>query len=339
MSVHALQNVLVTGGAGYVGSLLVPRLLARGHNVRVLDLYLYGEEPLAPVRDHPGLREIHADLRDTEAVRAALSGVDAVIHLAAISNDPSCDLDPELTRTVNLESFEPLVRMARDAGVRRFIFASSSSVYGISDATDVREDHVLRPITLYNRYKGECEGILFRYQSQAFTTVAVRPATLCGRAPRQRLDLAANILTTHAVERGVITVFGGTQQRPNLHLQDMARVYELLLDVAAERIAGEAFNVGGENMRVADIARRVCRVLEGEDGSGRIRIETSESNDPRSYHVCSDKIRERLGFEPQAGIDDAIRELAAALRAGELPNALSDSRYYNVKRMQQLNLR
>ena len=340
MTDPALAHLLVTGGAGYVGAVLVPRLLDRGYAVRALDLYLYGRAPLDAVRGHPRLEEVHADVRDETAMQQVLSGIDAVIHLACISNDPSCELDPALTRSVNFEAFEPMLRLAREAGVQRFVFASSSSIYGISAAPRVTEDHPMQPLTLYNQYKHACEEVLFRYQSPGFTTVAVRPATICGRSPRQRLDLTVNILTAHAVERGVITVYGGTQRRPNLHMRDMVTVYELMLEAPAARIAGQAFNVGYENATVADIAARVQRVIEAQTpGCRPIRIETTSSNDARSYHICADKIRQQLGVAPTATIDDAVRELAAALRAGEIPDALSAPRYYNVEQMKQVGLR
>jgi nucleoside-diphosphate-sugar epimerase len=340
MSPLASPRVLVTGGAGYVGAVLVPRLLARGHQVRVLDLYLYGHDALRCVRGHRHLEEVAADIRDAAAVRQAMSGIDAVIHLACISNDPSCALDPALTHSINYAAFDPLVRLAREAGVQRFIFASSASVYGVSEAPRVSEEHPLRPITLYNRYKGACEAILFAHDAPGFTTVAVRPATICGCSPRPRLDLTVNLLTTQAVERGAITVFGGTQKRPHLHMRDMIRIYERLLDAPARCIAGHAFNAGYENCTVADLATAVRDVAAAElPERPPVRIETLPSDDPRSYHVCSDKIGAHLGFVPAHTTRDAVRELIAALRAGSLPGALSDPRYYNVQLMQQVGLR
>lgn len=331
-------RILVTGGAGYVGSVLVPHLLQGGQRVRVLDTYWFGEQSLAPVRSHPSLEELHGDIRDPDIVRRALAGIDVVLHLACISNDPSCELDPSLTQSVNFDAFEPLVRLAREAGVRRFIFASSSSIYGISDAPQVTEDHPMRPVSLYNQSKHHCEQVLFAHQRPGFTCVAVRPATVCGRSPRQRLDLTVNILTAHAVERGVITVFGGTQQRPNLHLRDMIRVYDLMLKARDEQIAGEAFNAGYQNNTVAEIAAIVKREVEASAiQSSAVRIETTRSDDLRSYRINCDKIASRLGFTPQATIEEAVREVATALRAGELPNALADPRYYNVKWMNQLS--
>lgn len=337
---RALPRVLVTGGAGYVGSVLVPRLLEAGYFTRVLDLYVFGDEPLAAVRQHPEFEEVRGDLRDDAVVRNALDGIDAVIHLACISNDPSCELDPELSRSINYDCFEPLLRCSTEAGVRRFVFASSSSLYGVTDAPQVTEDHPRHPLTLYNTFKGMCEDVLFRYQSPNFTTVSIRPATICGRSPRQRLDLTVNILTAHAVERGVITVFGGTQQRPNLHMADMVDLYLQLLELPDKKIAGEAFNAGYQNDTVARIAEIVRDVVAEElPERSPVAIETTESNDPRSYRINTDKIRARLGFVPRRTIEDAVRELVAAFRAGELPGALDDPRYNNVRRMKELHLR
>jgi nucleoside-diphosphate-sugar epimerase len=232
------------------------------------------------------------------------------------------------------------VQASRERGVQRFIFASSSSVYGISDAPRVTEDHPLEPVSLYNRYKGMCEEILFRHQTDAFTTVAVRPATICGTSPRQRLDLTVNILTTHAVERGEITVFGGEQQRPNLHIDDMVDLYEMLLQLPADAIAGQAFNAADSSCSVAETAVIVKGIVERDvPGRRTIAIKTTASNDPRSYRVCTDKIRSRLGFVPRRRIEDAVGDLISAFRAGCLPDALTAARYYNVKRMQELQLR
>ena len=335
-----LPNVLVTGGAGYVGAVLVPQLLDAGYTVRVLDLFFFGKDGLSGVLDHPRLELVKGDIRDAATVASALEGIDAVIHLACISNDPSCDLDPALSRTINYDAFEPLVKMSRDAGVRRFVFASSSSVYGVSDAPQVTEDHPLLPITDYNRYKGMCEEVMFRYQAPDFTTVSIRPATVCGVSPRQRLDLVVNILTVQAFERGRVTVFGGDQQRPNVHVRDMVDLYQLLLELPSEKIAGEAFNVAHENHRVADLARLVKREIEyALPDREPVEIETTESDDPRSYHICCDKIRDRLGFVPRRSIEEAVRDMIDAFRAGHVPDALTSSRYYNVRRMKELELR
>jgi nucleoside-diphosphate-sugar epimerase len=338
-AVPSLRTVLVTGGAGFVGAVLVPRLLRRGYRVRVLDLYLFGTEPLAAVRGHPELEEIRGDIRARQTVEKAVAGVDAVIHLACISNDPSCELDPGLTRAINHDAFAPLVDASRDRGVRRFIFASSSSVYGVSDAPSVTEEHPRLPITDYNRYKALCEDLLFAREAPGFTTVSIRPATVCGRSPRQRLDLVVNILAAQALARGTITVLGGAQQRPSIHIQDMVDLYELLLEVPAPLIAGQAFNAAHANHTVAELATLVKRVVEADrPEGGPVAIETAPSNDPRSYHICTDKIRRRLGFAARRTIEDAVRDLAAAFRDGSIREAMSDDRYYNVRLMKARRL-
>jgi len=326
----------VTGGAGYVGCVLVPKLLDAGYSVAVYDLMLFGAEGLP---SHPNLQVICGDLRDTSTFRRAVQGSDSVVHLACISNDPSFELDPELSRSINYECFEPLVAAASSAGVHRFIYASTSSVYGVSDDPDVTEEHPLVPLTDYNKYKGLCEPILLKYQSPDFTTVILRPATICGYSPRMRLDLSVNILTNHAVNRGVITVFGGEQKRPNLHIDDVADVYVMLLELPAQRVAGEIFNAAYQNHTIRQLADIVKKVVEEEmPERGPIRIETTPSNDLRSYHVSSRKIREKLGYVPKRTIEDAVRDMCLAFKAGKLPNSLADERYINVKTVQRLAL-
>ena len=329
-----MKKVLVTGGAGYVGCVLVPKLLDAGYAVIVYDIMLFGSEGLPA---HPNLRVIEGDIRDTVAFRAALSSVHAVIHLACISNDPSFELDPALSRSINYDCFEPMVTAAKSAGVRRFLYASTSSVYGVSDAPEVTEEHPLVPLTDYNKYKGMCEPILLRYQAPGFTTVILRPATVCGYSPRMRFDLTVNILTNHAVNRRVITVFGGVQKRPNIHIDDVAELYVKLLESPDALIAGETFNAGYQNHTVADLAQRVQRVVEQEiPHGGPIRVETSPSNDLRSYHVSSRKLAQRLGYAPRRTIEDAIRDLCRAFREGRFPNSLTDDRYINVRVLKRI---
>ena len=333
-------RVLVTGGAGYVGAVLVPKLLERGYRVRVLDLYLYGRHVLDAVADHPRLEQVRGDIRDPQAVRSALGGCRSVIHLACISNDPSVELDPALSHSVNYESFRPLVRAAQAAGVARFIFASSGSVYGVSQAAEVTEDHPLVPISLYNKYKAMCEAVLLEEQTPAMLPVIVRPATICGHSPRQRLDLTVNILTNHAVNAPQITVFGGTQMRPNLNIEDMVDLYLLLLELPDSRLGGKIYNAGYQNYTVARTAEIVRGVVRQEmPEKGEIPVVTTPSDDPRSYHICSDKIRRELGFVPRRTVEDAARRLVRAFRAGKLPDAMTDARYYNIRLMKQINLR
>ena len=330
-----IKNVLVTGGAGYVGSLLVPQLLEAGHRVSVYDILYFGDDFLP--KGNPALTVIKGDIRDTAQLAQALKGVDAVISLACISNDASFELDENLSTSVNLHAFEPMVIAAKAAGVKRFVYCSSSSVYGVSDSPDVTEEHPLVPLTLYNKYKGMCEPLLFKHQSPSFVCVAIRPATLCGYAPRQRLDLSVNILTNHAVNNSKITVFGGAQKRPNLHVQDMVDLYKLLLEVPDEKIAGQIFNAGVQNMSIMEIAQVAKRVVEELfPEKGDIPIVTTPTDDIRSYHVNSSKISRVLGFQPKRTVEDAVRGLCVAFKAGKLPNSLTDTFYFNVRRLKEL---
>lgn len=323
------MNVLVTGGCGYVGSLLVPQLLADGHKVTVVDIQWFGDGFLP--MDNGNLKMVVADIRNLPVLKQALQGIDAVIHLACVSNDHSCQLDEALSTSINYDAFEPLVIAAKEAGVRRFIYCSSSSVYGVSDAEDVREDHPLVPLTLYNRYKGMCEPLLFKHQADDFECVVIRPATVCGYAPRMRFDLTVNIITAHAV-KGAITVFGGEQMRPNLHIRDMVDCYRMLLGARGTRIQGETFNVGRQNMKVAEIAEIVRGVVEKELGI-KASIETTSSTDNRSYHVNSDKIRDVLGFVPKYGVEDAVRDLCIRFSSGMWKDALTNPIFTNVKQL------
>jgi nucleoside-diphosphate-sugar epimerase len=331
-----LKRIFVPGGAGYVGSVLVPALLAQGYEVSVLDLMLYGDDTLAP---HPRLSVQRGDVRDGEAVRRAVEGCDGTIHLACISNDPSVELDPELSRSVNLDSFHPLVKICKEAGVRRFVFASSSSIYGVSDSPDVTEEHPLVPVSLYNRYKAACEPLLLQEAGAGFEPVIARPATLCGTSPRQRLDLTVNILTNHAVNAGKITVFGGSQMRPNMHMKDMVALYLVLLEAERAKVHGEIFNAGYQNLSVLDTALLVQRVVGAEMPERRnLEIVTTPSDDIRSYHVSAEKARRVLGFTASFTIEDAVRDLVQAFQAGKIPDSLSSDRYYNVKWMKAVQL-
>lgn len=330
-----MMNVLVTGGAGYVGSLLTPQLLKAGHKVTVYDILYYGDHFLP--KDNPNLTVVKGDIRDTGKLEMAFKNIDVVIHLACISNDASFELDENLSKTVNYDSFEPMVIAAKKIGVKRFIYASSSSVYGVSDAPDVTEEHPLVPLTLYNKFKGLCEPLLFKHQTPDFVCVIIRPATLCGYTPRQRLDLSVNILTNHAVSNNKITVFGGVQLRPNLHVQDMCDLYEMLIDIPDKKIAGQIFNAAYQNMSIMDIAQNAKKIVEREfPDKGTIDIVTAPTDDIRSYHVNSDKIKQLLGFVPKRTVEDAIHDLCTSFREGKLPNSMTDDIYYNVRRMKTL---
>jgi nucleoside-diphosphate-sugar epimerase len=328
-------NVLVTGGAGYCGSLLVPQLLAEGYNVTVYDLLYFGDSFLP--KDNPRLKVISGDIRDLAKLNSALQNQDVVLSLACISNDASFELDESLSTTINLDAFEPMVVAAKKAGVKRFVYASSSSVYGVSDKPNVTEDHPLVPLTLYNKYKGMCEPLLLKHTDDRFVGVIFRPATVCGYAPRLRLDLSVNILTNHAVTNNKITVFGGSQLRPNLHVQDYADLCKLLLVAPTEKIANQIFNCGYQNMSIMEIAHLVKKVVEQEfPQKAPIDIVTTPTDDNRSYHINSDKIKKTLGFAPKHTIEEAVRDLCRAFRDGKIPNSFSDDRFYNVRTLKKL---
>ena len=328
-----LKTVLVTGGAGYVGSVLVPKLLNAGYIVKVLDLYIYGEQVLNDVKNNPGLKEVKGDIRDIELLEREIPGNDAIIHLACISNDPSYELNPDLGKSINYDAFLSLVDISKRCGVKRFIYASSSSVYGVKDEPEVTEDLPLEPLTDYSKYKAMCEEYLQNAATDDFTVTTIRPSTVCGYSPRLRLDLTVNILTSHAINKGKITVFGGEQKRPNLHIEDMTDLYLFLLEQPKEKIHKHIFNVGYENYKVREIAEMVKKSL-GEN----IEIVTTPTNDIRSYHVSSKKIKEELGFEANHSIQEAILDLKKAFDDGRIPNPMEDMRYYNIKTMQAVNL-
>jgi nucleoside-diphosphate-sugar epimerase len=254
--------------------------------------------------------------------------------LACISNDPSFELDPALGKSINLDAFRPLVEAARQAGVRRFVYASSSSVYGVKSTPDVHEDLPLEPLTDYSRFKAECEGILAEYQSPTFTTITLRPATVCGYSPRLRLDVVVNILSCQAFFKGEITLFGGSQLRPNLHIEDMTDLYLHVLHLPDQSIAGRIYNAGTENLTVAEIAERVRGVM-----GNHVKVLAKPTTDLRSYHVSSRKLEQELGFKPRHTVQEAIADLRRAFERGLVPDALSDARYYNIKTMQALGLR
>ena len=332
-----MKTVVVTGGAGYKGCVLVPKLLDAGYAVRVYDLMLFGSRGLPP---HPRLEVVEGDIRDTASYAGVVKGCEYVIHMACISNDPSFELDPGLSRSINYDCFEPMVAASKEAGVRRFVYVSSSSVYGVSDAPEVNEEHELVPLTDYNRYKGMCEPLLLKHQSPSFTTVIMRPATVCGYSPRMRFDLTVNILTNHAVNRGLITVFGGAQKRPNVHIDDVTDLYVRMLEFPDRLVAGETFNAGYENHTVSQLADITKKVVEQQfPEKAPIRIETTTTNDNRSYHISSRKIAERLGYRPRLTIDDAIRDLCGAFKEGKFEDSLGNEAYVNVKTLKKLNLR
>jgi nucleoside-diphosphate-sugar epimerase len=327
------NHILVTGGAGYVGSELVPCLLNKGYEVTVFDLYIYGNDVFDEYKNNPKLHEIKGDIRDKKAFKNAVDGCDCVIHLACISNDPSFELNPTLGKSINYDAFEPLVDISKKQGVKRFIYASSSSVYGIKKEQKVTEDLKLEPLTDYSKYKAMCEKVLQKYNSDEFVTCSVRPSTVCGYGKRQRLDVVVNILTNHAYHNGRIKLFGGTQQRPNIHIKDMVRLYLFLLEQEDEKISNQVYNAGDENHSLFEIAE----IIKGEIKKD-LPVDVVPTDDPRSYRVTSEKIKGELGFELKYGVKDAVCDLIKAFDEGKLPNSFEDEKYFNIKTMQKIDL-
>jgi len=330
---HKIKTILVTGGAGYVGAVLVPKLIKAGYKVKVLDLYIYGQGVLSSCKGHIDLEEIPGDIRNRELLEKVIPDCDAVIHLACISNDPSYELNPDLGKSINYDAFLPLVDISKNFGIKRFIYASSSSVYGIKDEPEVTEDLPLKPLTDYSKFKALCEIYLQDAASDAFTVTTIRPSTVCGYSPRLRLDLTVNILTNHAINKGVITVFGGEQKRPNLHIEDMANLYLYLLEQPDEKIHKKIWNAGYQNYKVKDIAEIVKKVIDP-----KLPIKTVPTDDNRSYHVSAKKIADDIGFVAQHSIEEAVKDLKNAFDQGKIPDSMDDIRYFNIKMMQSVNL-
>jgi nucleoside-diphosphate-sugar epimerase len=325
-----IKKIFITGGAGYVGTVLSNYLLEKGYEVTIYDLMIYGVH----FKRNKNLQIVKGDIRDKKKIKNFIKNHDAVIHLACISNDPSFELNPNLGKEINYDSFEPLVEISKDEGIKRFIYASSSSVYGVKKELNVTEEMTLEPLTDYSKYKALCEEILIKYSTKDFVTLIVRPATVCGYSPRQRLDLVVNILTNLAYHKREITIFGGDQLRPNIHIQDMARAYELFINEDNEKINGKIFNIGFENQSVNQLAYQVQKVI-GAD----VKIKKLPTNDNRSYHISSKKIQDELGFIANFSILNAIEDLKYVFEKKLLSDCLANENYFNIKKMQSINLK
>ena len=311
------MKILVTGGSGYKGHVLVPKLLVRGDEVIAFDIQWFGNY----LEPHPNLTVSKGDVRDIDSIY--LDGVDCIIHLSSIANDPCGDLNPQLTWEVSALATMQLADKAKRLGIKRFIYASSGSVYGVREELQVTEDLELKPISEYNKTKMVAERVLLSYQDDMVVQI-IRPATVCGYSPRMRLDVSVNLLTMQALSKGKITVFGGDQVRPNIHIDDIADLYLHLID--HPEVTG-IYNAGFENISIKDIAKLVTKYVP-------VEIAVTPSNDPRSYRVNSDKLL-ATGFKPKKSVEDAVREIIEKYRSGILKD---DEHFHNLKWMQKNDL-
>ena len=325
-----MKKIFITGGAGYVGSALVPKLIEKGYHVTVYDLMIYGEDV---IEKNKNLRMIKSDIRDQKLLEESLTGQDVVIHLACISNDPSFELNPSLGKSINLESFEPLVKISKQKKIKQFIYASSSSVYGIKNEKNVNENMSLEPLTDYSKFKAQCEKILNAYGDDDFIVTTLRPATVCGYARRQRLDVIVNILTNFAFHKKEIQVFGGNQLRPNIHINDMVRAYLDVIEADKKKVNKEIFNVGSTNHSILEIADMVKKNIDPN-----IVLKKIQSNDTRSYHISSEKIKDIIGFRTKLTIEDAVQDLKIAFEKKLLTDTFNNEFFFNIKRMQSIKL-
>lgn len=323
------KKILLVGGAGYIGTELVKHLLS-DYEVTIYDLFIFGNNFS---KTSNNLKIIKGDIRDINFFTKHLKDYFAVIHLACISNDPSFDLNPDLGKSINYDFFEQLVINCKNSGVKRFIYASSASVYGVKSEKNVSENSSLEPLTDYSKYKALCEDIVLKHADKNFVSTILRPATVCGYSERQRLDLVVNILTNIAFNKKEITIFGGNQLRPNLHIFDMCMAYKTLLESEELKINKKIYNVGFENHKVSYLANIVKNII-GED----VKLIYVQSDDNRSYHISSNKIQEELNFKPKLTVEDAVKDLKFAFEKNLLFDPLNNEMYFNIKRMKSINL-
>jgi len=328
------KNIFITGGGGYIGTRLVPILLKKKYYVTVYDTFYYGNK----LQKNKNLKIVRGDIRNIKKLFNNCKNHDIFLHLACISNDSGFELNSKLSKSINFDCFEEIVVQAKKAGIKRFIYASSSSVYGVSKKKNVIETDPLIPLTLYNKYKGMCEPLLLKHTDKDFAGTIFRPATVCGYSPRMRLDLSVNILTNYAYNKKTIKVFGGNQLRPNLHILDYCDAVLKLMKAPVKKIANQIFNVGNENLTINNISLIVKKIIE-EKISQEIKIVKTKSNDKRSYHINSDKILRQLKFKAKRTVKDAIIELYKAFAKGWVPKSFDLDEYYNVQNLKKLKIK
>ena len=329
MTTNNPKKILVLGGGGYVGTVLVEKLAKMHHLVRIFDLFIYGNNLV----NSKNIEIIKGDIRSKEDIKKIFRGINIVYHLACISNDPSFELNPKLSKSINYDSFEPIVKLAKDNGVERFIYASSSSVYGLRNEIEINEELELKPLTDYSKYKAMCEDILIRESNREFNILIARPATVCGYSKRLRLDLTVNILTINAINKKNILVYGGEQKRPNIHIDDICNFFIDCININSKKFNDKIYNVGFENLKILEIANKVKKTL-----NINIPIIIKKTDDIRSYHISSKKVNKEFGFKTHKNITDAIVEINNASINKLIIDPLNNPNYYNINKMKELNL-
>ncbi len=331
------MKLLITGGSGYVGTRLTNLLLEKYENIKIFnyDISFFGDDHLP--KDNKNYKYFKEDIRDPDTFEKAIkeNNIDIVIHLACISNDPTFELNSKISKLINFDCFENLVKLSKKNAVKKFIYASTSSVYGVSNSPRVDESHELVPLTDYNKYKALCEPVLKKYISDDFEGIIIRPATVCGFSEKMRFDLTVNILTNFAYNKKIINIFGGEQYRPNIHIDDMCRLYEQLIFSDTKQINGEIFNAGFQNLKVAEIAVMVKDIVEKHINE-EVKLNFTESNDKRSYRVTSDKIIKTLNFNMSKSVEDAINDICLGFRNKKIVDSFNE-KFLNIKVLQKLN--
>jgi nucleoside-diphosphate-sugar epimerase len=322
-----MKNILLLGGAGYVGCQLTRKLINQNYNVIVYDLFLYDPNVLLDLNKHPNLKLIKGDIRNINYLENFLENIDVIIHLACISNDPSYELNPNLGKDINYSCFPKLLEKLKNFNIKMFIYASSSSVYGIKKQNIVNENMSTEPLTDYSLYKLKCEDLLFNESAKYIKTV-LRPATVCGYSERQRLDVIVNILTNHAFFNKKIIVHGGNQLRPNIHIDDMCSAYLSIIE-NKDFVNNEIFNVGFENHSVNELALLVKKTCS------EVEIIIEKVLDQRSYKISSEKILKKINFRTRKSVEDAIKDLVLAFSNKKLVNTFLDDKFYNIKIIQK----
>ena len=323
------KYILVTGASGYVGASLTDKIISN-KDVKLInyDISIFGDNHLPKKENYMYVKK---DLRYKNSFEKTIreNDIDTVLHLACISNDPTFELKSDISKIINYDCFEDLVSISKKNNVKKFIYASTCSVYGVSDSPNVTESHPLVPMTDYNKYKAMCEPILKKYLDDNFHGVIIRPATVCGYSQKMRFDLTVNILTNFAYNKGFIKVFGGEQTRPNIHIDDMCNLYVKLISLDFKNINGEIFNAGLENLRIIDIAKKIQKIMKSKFNKD-IEIKIEKSNDKRSYQINSDKIQKVLKFNFEKNVDDAIHDLLSNFENGNLKDTF-DPKWQNIQ--------